>query len=109
MDVKHWANAADCNNTVYSKFPRHVQHPGLRVPTGKLFGTAWEQTPTNYTEADPSKHAPLQALLRWCYTCRLDLPYEEVPACLQLLQSAGLTELADEVHADMSSEGELTF
>lgn len=79
------------------------------MPTGKLFSSAWEQTPTNYTEADPSKHAPLQALLRWCYTCRLDLPYEEVPACLQLLQSAGLTELADEVHAVMNSEGELTF
>ena len=75
------------------------------LPAGKVFGTAWEETPTYYTETDASKQAPLQALLRWFYTSRLELPYEAVPACLQLLQTVRLTDLADEASAIMDSEG----
>lgn len=58
-----------------------------------------------YTESDATKQAPMQALLRWFYTTRLELPYEAVPVCLQLLHMAGLADLADEANAIMNSEG----
>lgn len=77
------------------------------LTAGKLFASSWQQSPTTYTETDPNQQAPLQALLRWFYTSRLELPYEAVPACLQLLQLVGLTELADEANAIVNSEGKM--
>jgi len=70
-----------------------------------LWGDSWQQQQTHYAAADTSTPAALQALLRWFYTCRLDVPFDAVPACLELCQQVQLTELVDEANLALNSEG----
>ena len=80
---------------------------GNDIPTlaGSLFGDSWTQHQTEYTVSSSSSPAALQALLRWFYTSRLDVPFDAVPVCLELCQQVQLTDLAEEAILALHSEG----
>ncbi|KAA6425617.1 MAG: hypothetical protein FRX49_04514, partial [Trebouxia sp. A1-2] len=65
---------------------------------GSLFGDGWKQQQTHHTVASSSNPLALQALLRWFYTCRLDVAFDAVSACLELCQQVQLTELVEEAN-----------
>ena len=82
---------------------RHIgQGTGL---AGSLFGDGWKQQQTHHTVASSSNPLALQALLRWFYTCRLDVAFDAVSACLELCQQVQLTELVEEANLALHSEG----
>ncbi|KAL0021902.1 hypothetical protein WJX79_001281 [Trebouxia sp. C0005] len=87
--------------TVYAhKFLLAVRAPAI----GSLFGDGWKQQQTHHTVASSSNPLALQALLRWFYTCRLDVAFDAVSACLELCQQVQLTELVEEANLALHSE-----
>ena len=44
--------------------------------------------------------ASLCALVKWCYTCRLEVPVSASGACQQLLRALRMHELADRLQED---------
>ena len=44
--------------------------------------------------------ASLCALVKWCYTCRLEVPVSASGACQQLLRALKMHELADRLLED---------
>ncbi|KAL0054628.1 hypothetical protein WJX82_000172 [Trebouxia sp. C0006] len=87
--------------TVYAhKFLLAVRAPAI----GSLFGDGWKQQQTHHTVASSSNPLALQALLRWFYTCRLDVAFDAVSACLELCQQVQLTELVEEANLALNSE-----
>lgn len=44
--------------------------------------------------------ASFRALIKWCYTCRLEVPVSASKACQQLLKALKLTDLASELADD---------
>lgn len=70
---------------------------------GRLFGESWHNALTEYKA--PSGQTDLQYLLPWFYTCRLDVPFDAVPAALELCRQVQLTDLVDEANLALNSEG----
>ncbi|DBA74292.1 hypothetical protein WJX77_001158 [Trebouxia sp. C0004] len=87
--------------TVYAhKFLLAARAPAI----GSLFGDGWKQQQTHHKAASSSNPLALQALLRWFYTCRLDVAFDAVSACLHLCQQVQLTELVEEANLALNSE-----
>jgi hypothetical protein len=83
---------------------RHTDRQGTGL-AGSLFGDGWKQPQTRHKVASSSNPLALQALLRWFYTCRLDVAFDAVSACLELCQQVQLTELVAEANLVLNSEG----
>ena len=77
-----------------------------RLSVGAIFGDIWQLAVTHHhVSSSSSEQSALQFLLPWFYTCRLDVPFDAVPAALELCQQAVLTELVDEANLALNSEG----
>lgn len=77
----------------------------LHSLAGRLFGDSWKECVTSHKVSSSAKQAALQYMLPWFYTCRLDVPFDTVPAALELCEQVQLTELVDEANLALNSEG----
>ncbi|KAL3148881.1 Ankyrin repeat and BTB/POZ domain-containing protein 1 [Trebouxia sp. C0010 RCD-2024] len=87
--------------TVYAhKFLLVVRAPAV----GRVFGDSWKHQVTHFQAPSSSSEAVLQYLLPWFYTCRLDVPFDAVPAAVELCQRAQLSHLVAEADSTLNSE-----
>ena len=70
---------------------------------GSILGDSWQQAVTQVQASD--SQSALQYVLPWFYTCRLDVPFDAVPAALALCEQMQLTELVEEANLALNSEG----
>lgn len=90
------------NKQMYKNNHKSKKNNGL---AGRVFGDSWKHQITHFKASSSNSQAALQYVLPWFYTCRLDVPFDAVPAALELCQQAQLTELVTEADLTLNSEG----
>ncbi len=71
---------------------------------GKLIDKVWSRDRVVEVGSNICDPSALQAVVRWCYTARLEVPPAQMGACLTLLHELGLYKLEEELAEEKAEE-----